>query len=554
MSSKCIRHDPCPDCGSEDNLAVYDDGHKHCFTPGCGRYEFGEEDITLAHKETLPHSANAAADDRVKTFYRLPGKDQPGVRHRNISASAVNKFKCWVNTEKEDSDIECIFPFFDQTGEHCGNQVRLKDKGFRVQGYFNDRAKLFGQQEFPPGGLAVTVTEGYYDTLAAYLLTGSRYPVCGVMSASSAKKEVVRNFEYLDSFQKIVFNFDSDEPGQKAAKEVAQLFAPGKVRILSLQKGKDANEYLSSELGEDYVREWHRAPTFMPDGLLFGTELWDCITNHVEPFSIPYPWEGLNRKLYGIRTSEAVLLTADTGVGKTSVFKAIETALLKSPELSEKGYGLGLLHLEEPKRDLAVGLMSYHAGKRFHLPDVDKTEEELRDAYDAVVNTSRLVIWDHFGSNDIDVVLAKIRHMAALGCRYIFVDHLSIIVSDQSGDERKQLDEISTKMKTLTMNLDIAVLCIIHTNRMGQVRGSSGPEKVANVILHLRRGIKDLNDWRRNVMRIDVDKNRFSGRTGPGCYLYFNEMTGRLEELTSEMAEVYEQGGTDTGNEFASFA
>lgn len=89
---------------------------------------------------------------------------------------------------------------------------------------------------------------------------------------------------------------------------------------------------------------------------------------------------------------------------------------------------------------------------------------------------------------------------------------------------------------------------------MGQVRGSSGPEKVANVILHLRRDIKDLNDWRRNVMRIDVDKNRFSGRTGPGCYLYFNEMTGRLEELTSEMAEVYEQGGTDTGNEFASFA
>src|SRR3546814_3391892 len=60
-------------------------------------------------------------------------------------------------------------------------------------------------------------------------------------------------------------------------------------------------------------------------------------------------------------------------------------------------------------------------------------------------------------SNDIDVVLAKIRHMAALGCRYIMVDHLSIIVSDQSGDERKQLDEISTKIKTLTMNLDIAV-------------------------------------------------------------------------------------------------
>src|SRR3546814_9545774 len=69
--------------------------------------------------------------------------------------------------------------------------------------------------------------------------------------------------------------------------------------------------------------------------------------------------------------------------------------------------------------------------------------------------------------------------MAALGCRYIMVDHLSIIVSDQSGDERKQLDEISTKIKTLTMNLDIAVFCVIHVNRQGQVRGSAGPEQVA---------------------------------------------------------------------------
>ena len=55
---------------------------------------------------------------------------------------------------------------------------------------------------------------------------------------------------------------------------------------------------------------------------------------------------------------------------------------------------------------------------------------------------------------------------------------MSIIVSDQSGDERKQLDEISTKLKTMTMNLDIAVFCVIHTNRQGEARGSAGPEKV----------------------------------------------------------------------------
>jgi len=290
----------------------------------------------------------------------------------------------------------------------------------------------------------------------------------------------------------------------------------------------------------------------MPDGLQLGNDpaLLEEIITYKEPRSVPYPWDGLNQKTFGIRTSELVLLTADTGDGKTTVMKEIEYLLLMRPELIEEKAGVGFLHLEEPKRDLALGLMSVHKNKPYHFPDVERTEEELREAYKDVLDTDRVVIWDHFGSNDIDVVLAKIRHMAALGCRYIMVDHLSIIVSDQSGDERKQLDEISTKIKTLTMNLDIAVFCVIHINRQGQVRGSAGPEQVANIVLRLERQKKELNEWRRNVTRVTVEKNRKFGRTGPACWLYYNEMTGRLEELSKELAYEYEAGGNAAGHEF----
>ena len=293
------------------------------------------------------------------------------------------------------------------------------DKAFKVEGEIK-HAELFGQEGFPEGGKSITVTEGYYDTLSAFQLTGSRYPNVGVMSASSAKKEIVNNFEYLDSFDQIIINFDSDKPGQDAAKAVAQLFAPGKVRILKLERGKDANEYLTNGWIKEYVNEWFRAPSYMPDGLQLGNdpELLEEIIAYKEPRSIPYPWEGLNYKTYGIRTSELVLLTADTGVGKTSVMKEIEYALLTHPDLIDEGIGVGFLHLEEPKRDLALGLMSVHNNKPYHFPDVERTEEELRNAYHDVLDTDRVVIWDHFGSNDIDVVLAKIRHMAALGCKY----------------------------------------------------------------------------------------------------------------------------------------
>jgi len=450
---------------------------------------------------------------------------------------------------------EAVFPLFDQEDKHVANQLRFPDKKFKFEGIVQG-AKLFGQPLFPvdPKG-SVTLTEGYYDAMSAWHLTGARYANVGVTSASSAKKQVIDNFEYLNGFNKIVINFDNDDPGKKAAEEIASLFEPGKVRILELSKAKDANDYLKKGWQSEYIHEWFRAPAFMPDGLQLGTDprLLEEILTYTEPKSVPYPWEGLNGLLYGLRTSEFVLITADTGVGKTSFIKEIQYKLLTDPELIEEKAGVGFLHFEEPKRKTALGLMSIHNNKPYHFPDVERTPQELSDAYRAVLDTDRVVIYDHFGSSSIDSVLAKIRHMAALGCRYVFVDHLSIIVSDQSGDERKQLDEITTKLKTLTMNLDICCVCVIHINRQGQVRGSAGPEQVSNAVIRLERDKKDVNEWRRNVTRITVEKNREFGRTGPACYLFYNEMTGRLEELNRELAEEYEAGGSGAGHEFDQF-
>lgn len=424
MTSKLLRHAPCPECGSSDNLAIYND-HEHCFSEGCGYdLQYGDG---METKKKSKAKAVEVVDDTV-AIHPLPRKEMPGIDHRGIDSTTVNKYRVSVPSNP-DHPAEAVFPRFDQEGHHVANQIRYKDKGFSSEGSLSS-VGLFGQHLFPSGGKSITLTEGYYDTLAAFQLTGSRYPNVGVQSASSAKKEVVNNFEYLNSFETIVLNFDSDEPGQKAAKECAILFDPGKVKVLSLQKGKDANEYLMEGWSKDYINEWFRAPVYKPDGIVTGSDpkLKDDVLNYVEPKSVPYPWEGLNQKMFGIRTSELVLIMADTGIGKTSVFKEWEYALLNDEDLKKDNVGVGFLHLEEPKRDLAIGLMSIHKNKPYHFPDVERSREEMSQAYDEVMNSDRVVIWDHFGSNDIDVVLAKIRHMAAMGCRYIFLDHLSIIV------------------------------------------------------------------------------------------------------------------------------
>lgn len=408
-------------------------------------------------------------------------------------------------------------------------------------------------QEFQPGGKAITIVEGECDALAAFELTGSRYPCVSVRSASSAREDCARVLDYLETFDKVVINFDNDEVGQNAANDVAQMFTPGKAHILKLKEYKDANDYLLNGHGKQYIDEWYRAPEFRPDGLKLGKDMWDEIINHKDPHSVPYPWEGLNSSTYGIRQSELVVVTAETGIGKTSVLKEIEYSLLTNPELVEAKAGVGFLHFEEPNYDTVIGLMSIHLDKPLHLPDTVRTTEELREAYDDVICNERVVIWDHFGSNDINDVLAKVRHMAALGCKYIVIDHLSIIVSDQSGDERKQLDEISTKLKTLCMERDLAIICVIHQNRQGQIRGTAGVEQLANMVMKLHRERTDDNQWRRNITKIVIEKNRFSGMTGPAAYLFYNNMTGRLEELTNDQIAEYENGGSGAGVEMSPF-
>ena len=520
---------------------MYDDGHTHCFSCGANT-NTGETTTTITNSAREIH---AVPDNFTE------------LADRRISVGTARKYGV-RNITDESVDLKHIYPYYDKGGIHVANKLRRRvKKDFSVEGDFG-ASTLFGQQLFPAGSAkAITVVEGECDAMAAYEMQGSRFPVVSVKGASSAAKDVAASFEYLDSFEKIVVCFDRDEgkvkpdgsvhyPGQEAALAVASMFALGKVCVLTLADAKDANDYLVNGWSERFRKEWWAAPVYTPTGLKLGRDMWDEISQPKNYETVPYPFSGLQDKTYGIRLSEVVLITADTGVGKTSFIKEIEHSILKDPGATERRRGIGMLHLEEPNSDTALGLMSISADKPLHLPDVREgvSGDELRRYYDDVVNTDRVVIWDHFGSNSVHEVLAKIRHMHNLGCSYVVLDHLSIVVSDQSGDERKQLDEISTKLKTLCMELNIAVIAVIHINRQGLVRGSAGPEQVSNIVMKMHRAKNDPDPWRRNVTKIDVEKNRFCGRTGPACYLFYDEATGRLTELDHEQVKLYENGET----------
>lgn len=530
-----VKHGPCKVCGSKDNNATYPDGHSYCF--GCETYTASTDSSGNEFVERLP--------PRVTKLTPIPATFTP-LKDRGISQATAKKYGV-----SQPEDGVHVYPYFDTDHNHVSNKTRRPGKDFKIEGEWA-RSTLFGQQLFEPGeAKAITIVEGECDAMAAYEMLGSRYPVVSVHSASEAAKNVSDNFEYLNSFDEIVICFDRDEPktapngavrrpGQDAAQIVAGMFEQGKVRVFTPREFKDANDYLKAGKGADFAKQWWQAPHFTPQGIKLGKDMWEEISTPKNFETVHYPWDGLQNMTYGIRLSEFVVVTAETGIGKTSILKEIEYHLLKNTER-----GIGLLHLEEPNSDTALGLMSIEANKPLHLPDVRAgvDTEELRSYYEKTVDTDRIVIWDHFGSNSIQEILNKVRHMHNLGCKYIVLDHLSIVVSDQSGDERKQLDEISTKLKTLCMELNIAVIAVIHQNRSGQIRGTAGVEQLANMVFKLHRDKTEADPWRRNVTKIVVEKNRFCGKTGPGCWLWYNEASGRLVELTADEIKAYESGG-----------
>jgi twinkle protein len=335
-------------------------------------------------------------------------------------------------------------------------------------------------------------------------------------------------YDYLNNFDNIVVCFDNDIHGKKAAEYMTNVFEFGKVKVMKLQAGlKDASDYLMAGKSREFVEAFWRAEKQAPDDIkiLSSEEFKQSVLSRDKIVCYDYPYESLNRTTYGARFGELVTLIAETGVGKTQVLRELELHFLDNTDFS-----IGLLHLEEKAEKSVRGLMSVRLDKRIDLPDSDSTYEEEERAYNSL--NDRLTVFDSFGSNDIDTIMDKVRFMVkAVGCKMVFLDHISMIVSDQRfNDERRALDEICTKLKQATIDWDFNLHMVAHVNRQGLIRGTGNIEKLSDIVLRIERDITNENEIKRNTTSILCEKNRYSGDTGPSGWLYYDRETGRLIE------------------------
>ena len=528
MEKTWLDRGACPKCGSSDGNVNHSEGYSYCFS--CNT-RFGEN---MQHEKVIPMKTESL----IKTVGTTGA-----LTERNISKETAQKYHTQVKVNGN-MNTHHIYKYFDSGGNNIGNKVRdVPTKNMWVEGNISD-ATLFGQNLFTGGGKYITITEGEVDAMSAYELLGSKWACVSVKTgAGSAVRDCRKAFEYLDSFQNIVISFDMDKQGQEASEKVAQLFSPNKCKIMNMEF-KDANEYLKMGKREKFSQAWWNAQPYTPAGIINLRDLGDKL--YTEDFceTVPYPWAKLNEKTYGMRTGELITFTSGAGMGKSSIMRELMHHMLKNTNDN-----VGILALEESTKNTAFNIMSVEANARLYINEIRKkySQEELDTWFDNTMGSGRFFAFDHFGSISNDEILSRVRFMAqALDCKWIFLDHLSILVSGQEeGDERKSIDVLMTKLRSLVEQTGVGLLLVSHLRRpagdsghengrevtLSHLRGSAYIAHLSDGVIALERNQQAEDDVASNTTTIRILKNRYTGDTGIATHLYYDKETGRMKEI-----------------------
>jgi twinkle protein len=526
---------PCwkDDCQSSDAVSIYAEDEPHLICFSCESQTWDEDivDEYLTLSPTPPKPSTSTTGDEYTPYEGmiLPLTD------RGISKETAEKYNVQTLFDGDKKQQGRSFPFTDDKGTiiACKNKTTDGTKKMFSRGPIS-RAVLFGQSAFPKGGKYITITEGEEDAMAAHqMLSKGKYESAVVSiknGAQSALRDCDQSFEYIDSFDNVIICFDMDEPGQKAAQKVAKKFI-GKSKIMKMDR-KDANEYLTEGRQDKFTNAWWNAEKVSVKGVHAFGDLWDEMTKEDTSTKVPYPWEDMESKLYGMRTSELSIIKAKPKLGKTQVLREIAYHIQETTD-----HNIGIIFLEESIKRIAQGFTSLAMEKPMHLPTTQYTKKEEKEAFDKVAVKDQLHIFDPRSERTANNLFDKLRYFVqALGCKYILLDHISMFAySDAHGDERRFLDKFVSDLSDFATKYDVHIMAVMHVNDEGKTRGSRAPVQLCNVMMTLERDKQNPNPKIANTTTIIVDEDRFAGYAGIAVKLFYDEKTGRMTPIDDDL-------------------
>lgn len=541
-----VAKEPCPGCGSRDNLGRYSDGHAYCFSASCDYYE-------MADGQKAASVASDAAS-KPKTSFNPIHYDVVGLPRRGLSEQTCKFFNYGVG---EFAGKPCHYAQYHdpETRELIAQKVRTAAKDFPVLKATGTKLPLFGQHLWRGDRRSLVITEGELDAMSVSQVQQNKYPVVSLSGGcGNAINDIKRNYEWLCEFDKIVLMFDGDQVGRDAAEACAELLPVGKVFIAEIEGYKDANEALVDGKASAITSAFWNAKPFQPDGIFTLSDIKEAV---LAPVLMGTPWflQSMTDLTFGRRPGEVIYFGAGTGVGKTDWFTQ-QIAF----DVMTLGIKTACVYLEQPPAETGKRILGKIFGKQFHVPDGSWTQTELDEAFATVEATGKLYLGGNFASASWEQIKARIRFMVhGLGVKHIYLDHLTALADPSK--ERESLEIITKELALLAQELEVIIHVISHL----ATPDGKPHEEGGRVMMRHFKGSRSIGFWahfafglERNPQHEDHEiaqqttlrclKDRYTGRaTGKTITLAYDTTTGLISECLFPKTEGDTSGGGFAG-------
>lgn len=562
MGKILVRNQPCLRCKSSDAVQIYEEGPAKCFSCGAA-YDYNKEYAKkhgvgeVVYKPDNFKRNHYKKEISLDDIFVLPVR---GIAERLITKKVCEFFNVKASYNEQGEIDRYYFPFSNHDGTATiGYKTKNpKDKGDMYS--VGEAKNLFGIEHFMNGGKRIVLTEGEEDALAVAQTSLQKYnliyPVAS-MGGVNQTAYLLKNRDTLRKFDEIVIWFDADEQGQKASKEAAKILGADKVKIVNANE-KDACDTLKKYGTEEGTKKawtyiWDAKP-YSPSGILAGEETWDRYNQFKNLEFVPWPpfLARLNDLTHGRALGTITMIAAGTSIGKSTLLREDIYHLLKTT--NEK---IGAIFLEEDVGETVGGIMGLYLNKRLGLPGVVVTEEEERKAWEETIGLpNRVVLLDHQGSLSDNSLIDKIEYMALNGCKYIYLDHITIAVSEtEDGNINAAIDKFMSDLLKVVKRHGIWIGVVSHLRKVksgedsfesgapiseDDLKGSGSLKQISFQTIAISRNKLAENEMVRNRSQIYLLKDRKTGNTGPAGAYRYNSTTGRLEEVEKRDEDDFE--------------
>ncbi len=256
-------------------------------------------------------------------------------------------------------------------------------------------------------------------------------------------------------------------------------------------------------------------------------------------------FRNLDRKMYGLRPAEMIVLAARPSMGKTSLAMNICEKVALGVGSDSKPRAVGIFSCEMSQDALTQRMLCARArisSQALNQGFVNQAEAMQKLTRAAAVLEKAPIYVDDTGGLDIMDLRARARRMRKkLNVELIMIDYLQLLNSREYAMQGRQLEtsNISSNIKTMAKELNIPVIVLSQLSRAPEQRDKSGRPKLsdlrdsgaieqdADVVLMLRRPCKYPGDEEHDDLTlaiVDIAKHR-NGPTGEVRLNFLDEYT-----------------------------